>query len=117
MFSNNGFLPKNGAERGLYSNDSIPRHVDYSGILQRKTAPKRMEPKLIVAILTWVGFSSYVGAIFLNIGTWKADLLVVFGGAFMLLKFIRLTMKTWYECQRQEIEIKMLKKKAEESEE
>jgi hypothetical protein len=117
MFSNNGFLPKDGAERGAYSNHTLPPRVDYSGILQRKTAPKRMETKLIVAIFTWVGLSSYIGAILLNIGTWKADLLVVFGGAFMLLKFVRLAMRTWYECQRQEIEIKMLKKKSEESEE
>lgn len=117
MFSNNGFLPKNGAERGVYSNNSIPRRVDYSGILQYKTAPKRMEAKLIVTIFTWVGFSSFFGAILLNIGSWKADILVVFGGAFMLLKFVRLAMKTWYECQRQEIEIKMLKKKSEDSEE
>lgn len=117
MFSNNGFLPKNGAERGVYSNNTLPRRVDYSGILQRKTAPKRMETKLIVAIFTWVGLSSYVGAIILNIGTWKAGVLVVLGGVFMLLKIVRFAMRTWYECQRQEIEIKILKKKSEESKE
>lgn len=117
MFSGNRFFSENGAERAIYSNNPISRNVDYSGILQRKTAPKRMETKLILTIFTWVGVSSYVGAIFLNIGTWKSGLLVVFGGAFMLLKLIRLGLKTWYECRENEIKLEMMRKKIEDSEE
>jgi hypothetical protein len=118
MFSDNWFLSQNGAKREVYSDNAISHRVNYSGISNHQTAPKgKMETKLIFTILTWLGFGSYFGAIILNVGTWKADVLVVFGGAFLLLKFIRLTLKTWYECKRQEIEIKMLQKKANESEE
>lgn len=115
-FSNSGYISKNGAKSLNNSEHVIYSTTHNSSFSNFKASPQRME-KLFLTVLSWIGLGSYVGGILLNAGTWKADILVVFGGAFLLLKFIRLTLKTWYECRRQEIEIKMLQKKANESEE
>lgn len=112
MFSSNWFFSKNGAERAIYSNESISHRVNYSGVSNHKTAPKRkMETKLILTILTWVGFTSYISAIILNIGTWKADVLWFLAFMFGVVKFIRYTMKTWQDFRKGELEIKAQRKK------
>ena len=111
MFSDNWFLSKNGAERAIYSNDSISRRTNYSGISHPKKAPRRMETKVILTILSWLGLTSYVAAIILNVGTWKADTLWFLAFMFGVVKFIRYTMKTWQDFRKGELEIKMQKKK------
>lgn len=110
MFSDNWFLSKNGAKREIYSYNSVSRRTNYSGISHPKTAPKRMETKLILTIFTWLGCGSYIAAILLNIGTWKADVLWVLAVLFGVVKLIRYGMKTWQEYRKGELEIKIQEK-------
>lgn len=67
-----------------------------------------MEIKLI---LTALGLTSYIGAIFLNIGTWKANSLWALAFMFGAVKLIRYCMRTWQEFRKGEIDIKIQRKK------
>lgn len=111
MLPDNWFLSKNGAEREVYSNNSISRRVNYSGISHNKTAPKGMETTLIIKIITWLGVTSYIGAIFLNAGTWKADTLWFLAFMFGVVKFIRYSMKTYQDFRKGELDIKAQRKR------
>jgi len=111
MLSSNWFLSKNGAKRSIYSDNSISHRTNYSSLPHNKTAPKRMETKLILTIMTWLGVSSYIGAIWLNVGSWKADVLWFLALMFGVVKFIRYSMKTWQDFRKGELEIKAQKKK------
>lgn len=111
MFSNNWFLSKNGAKREIYNHNSISHRTNYSHIPNDQTAPKRMETKIILTIFTWLGVTSYVWALFINSGTWKADVLWGLAVMFGVIKVIRYGAKTWQEFRRDELEIKAQKKK------
>jgi hypothetical protein len=112
MFSDNWFLSQNGAKREVYSDNAISHRVNYSGISNHQTAPKRtMETTLILKIITWLGVSSYIGAIWLNIGTWKADILWGLALMFGVVKFIRYSVKTWQDFRKEELNIKAQRKK------
>jgi hypothetical protein len=113
-FSNPGYVSKNGQQSLHNSEHAVYSGVKHSSFLNPKASPQRMEAKLFLTVLSYIGLGSYVAGVVLNIGTWKADILAVFGFAFILLKFIRLTLKTWQSYRREEIEIKVLKKKSEE---
>ena len=113
-FSGSGYISKNGKQSSLHSEHAIHSSVKRGSIFNLKESPKRMEAKFLVTVLSWVGLSSYIAGILLNLNNWKADILFLTGMAFMLLKFIRLTIRTWQDCRREEIEIKVLKKKSEE---
>ena len=111
MLPGNWFLSKNGAKREIYSDNSISHRVNYSGISHDKTAPKRMETKLILTIFTWVGWMYYGGQILLNVGSLKADILWFLALMFGVVKFIRYSMKTWQDFRKGELEIKIQRKK------
>jgi len=111
MFSNNWFLPKNGAKRELYSNQSISYRANYSSVPNLKKAPLGMETKLILTIGTWLGVTSWVSAVILNAGTWKADVLWGLALMFAVVKFIRYSIKTWQDFRKGELEIKAQRKK------
>jgi hypothetical protein len=113
MFSNNWFLSKNGAKREIYSDNSISHRTNYSGLSHNKTAPKGMETTLIIKIATWIGITSYIGAIILNAGTWKADTLWFLALMFGVVRFIRYSVKTWQDFRRGELEIKIKRKESE----
>lgn len=112
-FSNDGYISKNGAKSLDNSEHALFSSFKRGGIFHHKASPKRMETKLFITVLSWVGLGSYIAGIFLNLSTWKADLLFLCGLAFMLLKFIRLTIRTWQAYKREEIEQEILRKKAE----
>lgn len=111
MLSDNWFLSNNGAKRSVYSDNSISNRVNYSGISHSKTAPKGMETALILKVMTWLWVTSYVGAIYLNAGTIKADILWFLALMFGFVKFIRYCMKTWQDFRKGELEIKAQQKK------
>lgn len=113
-FSNPGYVSKNGKQSPLHGEHAIHGSGKRGGFLNLKANPKRMEAKLFLTVLSWIGLGSYVAGIFLNLKTWKADLLFLCGIAFMLLKFIRLTISTWQSYKREEIEQDILKKQTEE---
>lgn len=113
-FSNPGYVSKNGKQSLPDSEHAIYSSVKRGSYFNHQANPKGMETKLFLTVLSWVGVGSYIGGIFLNLSTWKADLLFLCGLAFMLLKFIRLTIRTWQSYRREEIELKELKKKSDE---
>jgi hypothetical protein len=112
MFSNNEFFHKNGKQQQVYSQHSISPIIGSNNIHNPTPSNKRMEKLILHAVLT-TGFGAYLFAIFLNIGTWKADLLFFMGAAFIILKFIRLSIRTWQDYKRTEIEIRIKRKESE----
>jgi len=111
MLSDNGHISRNGSKRDIYSNDSVHKRSYNNYIPDRKTSSKRVETKLILGILAGTGVASYIAAILLNLGTWKADILFVIAVLFGVLGAIRRAVKTWHEYKKGELEIKAMKKK------
>lgn len=116
-FQDSGFISRNGKHTTVQSEHAVRSSFVRGGYIDSPTNNKRMEAKIFLTVLSYIGLGSYIAGVLLNIGTWKADLLAIFGFAFILLKFIRLTIRTWYDAKRQDIEIKVLRKKADEYEE
>ena len=114
MFSNNRFFSKSGAKRKTYSGNAISYRTIYNHTPNPQANPKRMETKLFLIILSWVGIGSYIGGILLNLGTWKSDVLFFLAFLFGVVKFIRYSVKTWQDYRRTEIEIKLKRKEADE---
>jgi hypothetical protein len=115
-FPNNGYISKNGKQSSLHREHAIHSSVKRGSILNPKTSHQRMEAKFFLTVLSWIGFGSYIGGILLNLTNWKADILFLSGCGFILLKFIRLTVKTWQSYKREEIEQQILKRKINDSE-
>lgn len=112
-FSDNGYISRNGAESLRDSERVIYSTAKRGSFFNIKASPQRMETKLFLTVLSWVGLSSYIAGIFLNLNNWKADVLFMSGLAFMLLKFVRLCVREWQAFKREEIEQQILKKQAE----
>lgn len=113
-FSNPGYVSKNGKQSLSNSEHAIHAGIKRSSYFNHQANPKRMEAKLLLTVLSWIGVGSYIAGIFLNLSNWKADVLFGCGLAFMLLKFVRLVIRTWQSYRREEIELKELKKKSNE---
>lgn len=113
MFSNNWHISRNGSKRQVYSDNSVSKRTLNNYSPNRKTTDKRVETKIIFSVLSALGITSYITAILLNIGTWKADILFGIAVLFGIVKFIRYTIRTWQDYRRGEIEIKNLQKKSE----
>lgn len=116
-FQDNRFISRNGKHTAVQSEHALRSSFVRGGHINNPTNNKRMETKLFLTVLSWIGLGSYVAGVLLNIGTWKSDILAILGFAFILLKFIRLTLKTYFEAKKEEIELKILRKKAEHMEE
>jgi hypothetical protein len=110
MFTNNRSFSKNGAKSLPYSQHAIYGGIDNSSVVDNTPNRTRME-KLILVALSWLGFTSYIGAIILNIGNWKADVLWVIACMFGVVKFVRYSLKTWQDYRKGEIDIKLHRKK------
>jgi len=115
-FSDNRYISRNGKQSPLHRQHAMDSSIKRGSFIDFKASPQGME-KLYLTVLTWIGFSSYIGGILLNLANWKSDILFVAGCGFMLLKFIRLTIKTWQSYKREEIEQKILKSKIDNAEE
>lgn len=77
-----------------------------------QTNPKPViEPKLILTIITIVGIPSYIGAMMLNLGNWKGNVLFCLAAAFGLFKFGRLVWRTIMEAKERNIELKAKKRR------
>jgi hypothetical protein len=114
MFSNNGHFIQNRKQQNLCSEHVVRSSPIGNSIHNPISTKKRME-KLVIHVLLGTGFVSYLWALFLNVGSWKGDILALLGFAFILVKFIRLCIRTWQDYRKEEIEIKVLKKKSEKS--
>lgn len=113
-FSDSRFVSRNGQQSSLHREHAIHSSVERGSIFNHKGSPQRMEAKILLTVLSWVGLGAYIGGILLNLANWKSDILFLSGCGFMLLKFIRLTIKTWQSYKREEIEQQILKNKANE---
>lgn len=114
MFTNRREFSKNGTKSLPYSEYAVYNSVERGNIFNPTTNRKRME-KLFLAVLTWAGVTSYLGAILLNVGNWKADVLWFIACLFGVVKFIRYSLKTWQDYRRGELEIKSKRKEMEEN--
>jgi hypothetical protein len=73
-----------------------------------------METKILLTLLSWIGYGSVIGGILLNLATWKSDILFGSGLCFLFLKVVRMVIKIYQGYKREEIEQMILKKKIEE---
>lgn len=110
-FSNNGLFSTNGAKSINGSERAISGGIRRGDYFNNQASPQRMETKIILAVLSWIGIWSYFGGIFLNLNNWKSDILFGCGLAFIVLKFVRLVIKTYQSYRREEIEQQILEKK------
>lgn len=115
-FQDRGYISRNGKQPPLHREHAIYSSVKRGSFFNFKASPQRMETKFLLTVLSWVGFGGYIGGILLNLANWKSDILFLSGCAFMLLKFIRLTLKTWQSYKREEIEQQILKKRVDKTE-
>lgn len=110
-FQDSRYISKNGKQSSLHSEHAIHSSIKRGSLFNLKASPQRMEMKIF---LTVIGVLTYLGGILFNLNTWKSDLLFLLGLMFMLLKFIRLTIRTWQSYKREEIELRILEKKSKE---
>jgi len=111
-FQDNSYISRNGRKSSLHRQHALDSSMQRGSHFDFKTSPKRMETKLALTVLSWIGFSSYIAGILLNIGTWKSDILFWSGIIFIILKIIRISIRTWQAYKREEIEQEILKKNA-----
>lgn len=115
-FQNTGYNSRAGRQSQIHREHAIYNSVVRSGFIDLKTSPQRME-KLFLIVLNGIGWGSCIGGILLNLASWKSDILFVSGCAFLLLKFIRIVLKTGQSYRREQIEQEILRKKLRDSEE
>lgn len=113
MFPNIGPDSGNYNKHNIYNQHPI-RHVAFGNRNYNPNPAKKRMEKLILNVLIGTGFGTYIAGILLNVGTLKGDVLFVLGALFMLMKFVRLMLRTWQAYKREELEQKILKKKADE---
>lgn len=109
-FSGDGYISRNGSKSLSSSEHVILSSANRDYITNPKSSSQRMEA-IIIKALTWIGITSYVGAILLNAGNWKADVLWFLALMFGVVKFLRYCMKTWQDFRKGELEIKAQRKK------
>lgn len=109
-FQDNGYISKTGRQSQIHSEHVISNSVVRCGFFDLKTSPQRME-KLFLIVLNGIGWGSYISGILLNLASWKSDILFLCGLLFLLLKFIRIVIKTGQSYKREQIEQEILKKK------
>lgn len=115
--SDRGYVSRNGRQSSLHREHAIHSSVKRGSFFNFKASPKGMEAKIFVTILTLLGIGSYIGGIISNWESWKSALLFWCGLAFMLLKIIRLILRTIQSYKREEVERQILKKKMHDIEE
>jgi hypothetical protein len=111
MFSNRRDVFKNGTKSLPYSEYTIYSDVKHRGFVNDIPNRTRME-KIFLVTLSWIGFTSYIGAILLNIGNWKADVLWCIACMFGVVRVVRYSLKTWQDFRRGEIDIKLKRKES-----
>lgn len=115
-FSDSRYVSRNGKQSSLHREHAISSGVKRGSFFDFKASPQRME-KLFIVVFQIIGFGSVIGGILLNLANWKSDILFLMGCFFMLLKFIRIVLRTAQSYRREQIEQAILKKKLEDSEE
>lgn len=110
MPSSNNNFHKNGYQRTVDSVGPLYYSPKFNYLPNPSRNAKRMEVKLWLAITYGLGLTSYVGAILLNIGTWKSDILFMFAVIFAMTRFIFFCIKQLQLKQLRDLEIKREKR-------
>lgn len=108
MFSNKRFIPETGKQPSNNREYAVSDSAYSYHYPNSQSIKKRMERLVINAILT-TGWASYFTAIFLNLGTFKGDILLFIGVLFMMARLFRYCLRTWQEYRKTELEIKKQK--------
>lgn len=111
MFSNSRSFHPNGTERNNYRHLSLPRGLKFNSIPIHKADNYRMETPIAFKLAGFIGVPAYIGAWFLNITNWKADLLFGVGLIMCLIRFGFYCWKTWQIVRMNELDIKEREKK------
>lgn len=111
-FADGWYISRNGREHSSSSHHSVYTSSYSNSIPNRKTNAKRVELGLIFKLLTLVGFGSYFTAIYLNWGSWKANLLIIIMAAGGIVKVYRMYHKARNDNKRERLEIKILEKES-----
>lgn len=72
-----------------------------------------METPIAFKLMGIIGIPAYIGAFFLNVTTWKADLLFVAGLVMVAIRFGFYCWKTWQIVRMNELDIKERQKELE----
>lgn len=115
MFSNRGYISKHGQQRNNNSKHSVYISAVSNRVPNPKTLQPRMETKVILTIFSLLGFTSYIWAIVLNIGSWKSDILFSLAVLFGILKIVRFGIKTYQDYRIGELDIKEKRRHQEDS--
>jgi hypothetical protein len=110
----NNNLSKDRAEyshSGYHTIFGRPRSYDLS---HYQTTKPGMEPKVLVMIASILGVPIYGWAIWLNIGSWKANVLFCLAVTFMILRIVFYFVKSWQDSRLREWEFKQKVKDEEE---
>ncbi len=110
MFTSHNDFHKNGHQRNVDSFGSVHYGPKLHYLFNPHRNASRMEFKLWLAITYGLGLTSYVGAILLNIGNWKSDVLFMFAVIFAMTRFIFFCVKQVQLKQLRDIEIKREKR-------
>lgn len=107
MHTDNQYISRNGRQHDN-GNKFAFRRSNFGSPLFNPEAPAKMEIKLLLTVLGWIGFTSVV---LLNIGTIKGNIL--FGMAFLFgfAKLVRFCLRTWQDFREKELTIKEHKNK------
>lgn len=99
-------LPKNGAEYSHSGYHSIFGRSRGYNLSHYQTTKPGMEPKVLVMIASILGFPIYGWAIWLNIGSWKANVLFCLAVTFMILRIVFYFVKSYQDTRLREWEYK-----------
>ncbi len=114
MSSRNNNLPKNGAEHSHSGYHSIFGRSGNYDLSHYQTSKPGMEPKLLAMIASILGIPIYGWAIYLNIGTWKGNVLFTFAVTFMIIKIVFYFVKQYQDARLREWEYQQKIKEDEE---
>ena len=106
MYIPNNNNHKNGYQWKTDSVNALYRSPKFNHLLNPHRNEPRMELKLWLALTYGLGLTSYVGAILLNIGNWKSDILFMFALIFGMTRFIFFCIKQVQLKQLRDLEIR-----------
>lgn len=93
-------------ERFSNDNRAISHRINNGSIPDYKNLKPGMDPKTLMLAISLIGVPSSVLAIWLNIATWKADVIWALAALFWLFKLFRACMRWRQEYIEKQIEIK-----------
>jgi len=113
-FQNNGYISRVGSKSSSYDKRIV--HDNVNGFINSNNPTNNQRMETIITIFSFLGVSSYVLGILLNLNTIKSDILFFFGLIFIVAKLVRYSVRTWQAYKREEIEQEILRKKIEDDE-